>query len=347
MRIIRGQSNLARLGPTLAAGAVTIGNFDGVHCGHQAVLAQVQRLAAEADLTTRVVVFEPQPNEFFAPGNPTPRLTRLAEKLRLFAHFGVDEVLVLRFDDAFAALSAERFIEQILVHGLRVRALVIGDDFRFGHGRDGDFAALQAAGVRFGFDVTRAATFAQAGERVSSTRIRAALAAHRFDAAARMLGRRYCIRGRVVHGRKQGRTIGFPTANIHLGRLQVPLAGIFAVRVHGLGSEPIPGSGYVGTRPVVADNQTVLEVHLFDFAGDLYGRMLEVEFVAFVRGDLPFTSMEKLKEQIARDNAEVRQILDQQPMRRRGEPSSVLPPRNGCVAPGLAAGTEDPMGPGA
>lgn len=345
MRIIRGQSNLAQLAPTLAAGAVTIGNFDGVHCGHQAVLAQLQRLAAEAGLTTRVVVFEPQPNEFFAPQNPTPRLTRLAEKLRLFAHFGVDEVLVLRFDKAFAALSADRFIEQILVRGLHVQALVIGDDFRFGQDRDGDFAALQAAGRRFGFGVTRAATFVLAGERVSSTRIRAALAAHRFDAAARMLGRRYCIRGRVVHGRKQGRTIGFPTANIHLGRLQVPLAGIFAVRVHGLGSAPISGSGYVGTRPVVADNQTVLEVHLFDFSGDLYGRTLEVEFVAFVRGDLPFTSMEKLQEQIALDNAEVRQILARQSSSPAGQPSSVLPPRCGGVVPGLAADSEDSVGP--
>lgn len=309
MRIIRGQKNLERRADSARPGAVTIGNFDGVHCGHQAVLAQLSRLAAPADLATRVVIFEPQPNEYFASGAPPARLTRLAEKLRLLHKLGVDETLVLKFDEGFARTTAEAFVEQVLVRGLKVSELVIGDDFRFGHGRSGDFSALCAAGRRLGFAVTQADTFEMEGRRVSSTRVREALGDFRFTEVERLLGRPYRIRGRVVHGRKQGRTIGFPTVNIHLGRRQVPLAGIFAVRVFGVGDKPYEGSAYIGSRPVIEDNQTVLEVHLFDFSGDLYGRTLEVEFVAFVRGDLPFKSMEALKAQIAVDNAEVRRLL--------------------------------------
>lgn len=310
MRIIRGQHNLERHRVTAGPGAVTIGNFDGVHLGHQAVLSQLRRLAGPARLTTRVVIFEPQPNEYFAQGTPPARLTRLAEKLRLLHLTGVDEAVVLRFDAGFAQTTAEEFVDRVLVRGLHVAALVIGDDFRFGRGRSGDFEALCAAGSKFGFSVTQADTFEISGRRVSSTRVREALAGFGFAEVRRLLGRPYRIRGRVVHGRKQGRTIGFPTANIHLGRQRVPLAGIFAVRVFGIGAGAISGSAYIGSRPVIEDNETVLEVHLLDFSGDLYGRNLEVEFVAFVRGDLPFASMEALKVQIARDNAEVRRLLE-------------------------------------
>jgi len=274
------------------------------------VIAQILRLGASEGLVPRVVIFEPQPNEFFANGEPPARLTRLSEKLRLFAGLGVAETLVLRFDAAFSAMDAATFVRDILVGGLGVRRLVIGDDFQFGRGREGDFDALTAFGGDYGFQVTRADTFELGGARVSSTRIRRLLAEHRLSEAAELLGRPYSISGRVVHGRKEGRTIGFPTANIHLGRRRVPLAGIFAVRVHGLAGHPLPGSAYVGSRPVVDDDdQVVLEVHLFDFDEQIYGRRIEVEFVGWIRGDLALTSMSALKDQIARDNVDARRIL--------------------------------------
>lgn len=309
MRIIRGQHSLAAGRGTRAPGAVTVGNFDGVHRGHQKVIAQISRLGAADGLVPRVVIFEPQPNEFFAAGEPPARLTRLSEKLRLFARLGVTETLVLRFDAAFSAMDAGTFVRDILVAGLNVKRLVIGDDFQFGRGREGDFSALTAFGADFGFSVTRADTFELGGARVSSTRIRNLLAEHRLAEAADLLGRPYSISGRVVHGRKEGRTIGFPTANIHLGRRRVPISGIFAVRVHGIAGHPLPGSAYVGSRPVVEDDQIVLEVHLFDFDEQIYGRRIEVEFVGWIRDDLALASMTELKAQIARDNIDARRIL--------------------------------------
>ena len=248
MRLIRGLHNLhhSQLGS-----ALTIGNFDGLHRGHQAVLRHLQQRAAEQQLATTVMTFEPTAQEYFSPGTAPARLQRLRDKLAMLQELEVNQVHCLRFNQELAELSADAFVGQILVEGLDVRYLVVGDDFRFGKERRGDFAFLQQAGQRYGFEVVSTRTFLEGEDRVSSTRIRQALAEGDLAMAEQLLGRSYRICGRVSPGQQRGRTIGFHTANVRLHRVVSPLKGVFAVRVYGLGTEPLNGVANVGTRPTV------------------------------------------------------------------------------------------------
>jgi riboflavin kinase/FMN adenylyltransferase len=306
MELIRGLQNLR---PRHRGCVATIGNFDGVHLGHQAVIGQLAEKAQALKLPTLVVVFEPQPQEFFMGRNAPARLTRLREKLLALRRYSVDRVLVIRFDERFAAMEAQDFISQVLIGGLGLRHLVVGDDFRFGARRRGDFAMLEQAGRRYGFPVINMHTFTIEGERVSSTRVRAALAAGDLEAAERLLGRAYRVCGRVAHGDKRGRTIGIPTANIHLHREVVPLKGVFAVEMFGIEGEPRPGVANIGTRPTVDGTRTLLEVHLLDFSGDIYGAHVNVNFLHKLRDERRFASFDELKQRIHLDIAQARDFF--------------------------------------
>ncbi len=298
MELIRGLHNLA---PRHRGCAATIGNFDGVHLGHQAVLGQLAEHARGLDVPTTVIIFEPQPQEYFAPTEAPARLSRLREKLVALRRYSVDRVLCIRFDHALAELTAEQFVQRVLVDGLGVRYLVVGDDFRFGQGRGGDFAFLQECGRREGFQVVNMHTFGMDEQRVSSTRIRSALAAGELERAAALLGRPYRMLGRVAHGDKRGRTIGFPTANLFLHRKLSPVQGVYAVEMFGLEQEPVAGIANVGNRPTVDGTRALLEVHLFDFEQDIYGRQVQVDFLRKIRDEQRFESFDALREQIARD----------------------------------------------
>jgi len=303
MQIIR---NLQNLKPHHHGCVATIGNFDGVHLGHQAVLGQLAEKADELNLPLTVVTFEPQPQEVFRPEQAPPRLTRFREKVQALRRYAVDRVLVLRFNKAFSRQSPDEFIQGLLVDGLGVKYLVIGDDFRFGKDRAGDFDMLKAAGKQHGFEVVNMHTFLLDGERVSSTGVRAALATSDLNAAGKLLGRTYRMSGRVAHGDKKGRTIGFPTANIHLHRIETPLRGVFAVELFGIEGEPLPGVANLGTRPTVGGMRTLLEVHLFDFDGDIYGRHVHVDFLLKLRNERRFDSFAALTTQIMQDVAQAR-----------------------------------------
>jgi riboflavin kinase/FMN adenylyltransferase len=298
MELIRGAHNLRARHRGCVA---TIGNFDGVHLGHQAVLGQLAEKAADMGVPSTVITFEPQPQEFFAPEKAPARLTRFREKIHALRRYAVDRVLSLRFNDAFARIPASEFVERILIDGLDVRYLVVGDDFRFGHNRAGNFDMLRDAGERHGFQVVNMHTFSIDGERVSSTRVRQALERGDLSEAEKLLGRPYRMSGRVAHGDKRGRSIGFPTANIHLHRKKTPVQGVYAVEMFGLDREPIAGVANVGNRPTVGGTRTLLEVHLFDFNGDIYGRHVDVDFVHRVRDEKRFDSFEQLKDQIELD----------------------------------------------
>lgn len=298
MELIRGLHNLKL---RHRGSVATIGNFDGVHLGHQAVIGQLAEEAADAHLPTVLITFEPQPMEYFRPQQAPARLTRLREKLQALRRFSVDRVLCLPFNRALAQMPAEAFIRRVLVEGLGVQYLVVGDDFRFGKDRVGDFAMLQAAGKEFDFQVVNMHTFMIDGQRVSSTRVREALNRGDLAAAERLLGRSYRMSGRVAHGNKLGRQLGFPTANIHLHRKATPLQGIFVVEVFGLDGEPLPGVASLGTRPTVDGKKTILEVYLFDFDRDIYGKHLQVSFLHKLRDEVRYTTLEALKVQIARD----------------------------------------------
>jgi riboflavin kinase/FMN adenylyltransferase len=283
--------------------ALTIGNFDGVHRGHRALVDRVAARARELDLTSCVLTFEPHPREFFAGEAAPARLTRLRDKLELLEAAGVGRVHVARFDARFAALSAQRFVEEALVSGLATRWLLVGRDFRFGARRTGDYAALEAAGARHGFEVESMPDVLFDGVRVSSSTVRAALQAGEIAAAERLLGHPYTISGRVVHGAKLGRKLGFPTANIVLRR-PPPLSGIFVVEVDDLGR----GVASLGRRPTVNPvPMPLLEVHLFDWDdSDLYGEHLRVRFLKKLRDEQKYEGLEALKQAIARDARQAR-----------------------------------------
>jgi len=298
MKFIRGIHNLRE---QHRGCVLTIGNFDGVHRGHQALLARLREEGRKRKLPVVVMLFEPQPLELFAADKAPARLTRLREKLRYLQKAGVDAVLCLRFDRRFAAQSAHSFVADLLVDKLDVRFLAVGDDFRFGAGREGDFLLLQKAGHDYGFDVISTQTFCDDGRRISSTAVRQALAADDLPLANALLGHPFSISGRVVHGDALGRTIGFPTANLPLRRYVSPVKGVYAVEVHGLGDKPLPGVANIGTRPTVAGIRQQLEVHLLDIAIDLYGRHIEVVLCEKIRNEQRFASLDALKEQIARD----------------------------------------------
>ena len=318
MLLIRGLHNLRAAHRDCVA---TIGNFDGVHLGHQAVLEALTARARAAGLPSLVIIFEPQPMEFFCPDQAPARLTRLREKLEAIGNFGIDRVLLIRFDARFARVDAQEFVRRILVGKLAIRHLYVGDDFRFGKDRAGDFDLLRTMGREAGFGVESLDTVAEAGDRVSSTRIREALQQGDLAHAERCLGRRYRICGHVAHGNKRGRTIGFPTMNVGLLRRSTPLRGVFAVQVLGLADRPLPGVANIGNRPTLAgDDRFLLEVHLFDFAGEVYGRHVEVDFVEYIREERRFESFEALREQIGRDAERAREIhrLDARAHRKSG-----------------------------
>jgi riboflavin kinase/FMN adenylyltransferase len=298
------------LAPRAGPVALTIGNFDGVHRGHQAMLARVIAAARERGVAAAVLTFEPHPRELFTPLSAPTRLTSLREKLELLAAHGVDHVHVQSFSRAFAALPAEEFVARLLVAGLRARWVLVGDDFRFGAKRLGDVALLAAAAARHGFELERMPTVTAGGTRVSSSAVRDALAGGELGRARELLGRAYSISGRVVPGHRLGRKLGFATANVQLKHNRPPLAGIFAARVHGAGAAPRDGVASLGVRPTVhADGKPVLEVHLFDFTADLYGAHLRVEFLAKIRDEERYPDLDALKAQIARDCDAARTIL--------------------------------------
>lgn len=291
--------------------ALTIGNFDGVHLGHQEMLGELKRAAARLALPSAVLTFEPHPREFFAPKNAPPRLTTLREKLELLEAQGVDEVFVLRFNQTLANTSAEDFVRQLLVHKLQVRWLLVGDDFKFGARRSGDFATLKQAGQRFGFECHSLESFHHEGLRVSSSAVRAALEAGQMEQAASLLGRPWFITGRVCHGAQLGRGLGYPTANIALGHRNPAVTGIFVVSVQNLGDHPRPAVASLGVRPTVElGAPPLLEVHLFDFHQNLYGKRLHVNLLHKLRDEETFPNLESLKAQIDRDATAARHYFE-------------------------------------
>jgi riboflavin kinase/FMN adenylyltransferase len=306
MELVRGLHNLR---PGHRGCAATIGSFDGLHLGHQAVLEQLAEQAAGRRLPATLVTFEPQPREYFMPDAAPPRLTRFREKLELLRHYGVDRVVCLRFNHYLASLTADAFIQTVLLDGLDVKYLVVGDDFRFGSERNGDFSLLVQAGQRHGFPVVNMHTVSAGNGRVSSTRIRESLRAGDLAAAEALLGRPYRMSGRVAHGDKRGRTIGFPTANIFLHRAAVPVEGVFAVQLTGIDEQPLPGVANVGNRPTVDGTRSLLEVHLFDFDREIYGRHVQVGFLKKLRAERKFASFDKLKEQILLDAGHAREFF--------------------------------------
>lgn len=302
-KIIRGLSNLPE--PQCACVA-TIGNFDGVHLGHQAVLTQLAMKADMLSLPAVVISFEPQPYEYFVPQKAPARLTRFREKVEALRAYSIQKLCVLRFNQQLAAMTANEFIEKLLVTGLRVKYLVVGDDFRFGHDRQGDFALLQQAGQQYGFQVVNMHTFAIDQQRVSSTRIREALRQGDLMQAEKLLGRPYRMSGRVAHGDKRGRQLGFPTANIHLHRAKVPLSGVYAVQLFGIEEEPVNGVANIGIRPTIGGGKALLEVHLLNFNREIYGEHVQVHFLQKIREETQFSDLAALTTQIHKDSEAAR-----------------------------------------
>ena len=290
-----------------------IGAFDGLHLGHRALVRQATARARELGVDATVVSFDPLPREFFAKGDRPPRLMLPRAKFEGLRALGVDVVGMLRFNAALAAMPAEAFVRELLVERLGVREVWVGPGFRFGQGRHGDLALLQAIGVDAGFSAHAIAPVLLGGEPVSSTRIRAALAAGDFDLAERLLGRRYVVGGHVVRGRQLGRTLGFPTANLRFGGRHPALRGVYATLVHGVGEQPWRSVSSFGTRPTVDGIEPLLEAHLFDFDGDLYGKRIEVEFVAKLRDEERFPDLASLVKQMRIDATRAREILQQRP----------------------------------
>jgi riboflavin kinase / FMN adenylyltransferase len=288
---------------------VTIGSYDGIHLGHQALLARVAEHAARCRAPAALLTFEPLPREYLVPRDPPARLTTLRERWRILDGASLDYLLLLRFDDALRTLTPEAFA-QLLAYELRAQVVVVGHDFRFGHKGAATAAVLAAAGTRLGFAVDVLEPVTVEGERVSSSGIRASLAAGDFARAQRWLGRPWSMRGRVLRGTRLGRELGFPTANLALARRRSPVAGIFAVRVRGIGEEALPGVASLGTRPTIGGVEPLLEAHVFDFEGDLYGREIEVEFVAKLRDEQRFATLAALTAQMHCDAAGARRILE-------------------------------------
>ena len=289
---------------------VCIGAFDGLHLGHRALVGRAVSRARALGLPAVALSFEPLPREFFAKGAKPPRLMLSRAKLEGLYDLGCDGVGLLRFDAKFASMSAEDFVRDVLVKRLAVREVWVGPEFRFGKGRSGDIALLKAMGAEFGFSAHEIEPVQLDGERVSSTRIRAALTSGDFDSATRLLGRPYAIGGHVVRGQQLGRTLGYPTANLRYGGKTPALRGIYATWVHGVADAPWPSVSSFGTRPTVFGTEPLLEAHLFDFDGDLYGQRIFVEFVARLRDEEKFPDLPSMVAQIQRDDEQARAILN-------------------------------------
>lgn len=292
-------------------GIVTIGSFDGVHRGHQTLIARTLARARSEGRPALIVSFEPMPREYLSPDTAPARLTNFRERWRLFEQSGLDAFVLLRFNDALRQMSGEEFL-QLLTRDLGVAGIVVGHDFRFGRHGESNAAFLEAASARGGFWVDVIEPVQLEGERVSSSVLRAALASGDLPRAARLLGRPYTMRGRVVAGQQLGRTLGFPTANIRVRRRRLPLRGVFAVRVHGIAASPLGGVASLGTRPTVGGVEPLLETFVFDFSGDLYGRELEIEFVAHLRDELRFESVELMVVQMQVDARTAREWVTEQ-----------------------------------
>ena len=306
MELIRGMHNLRERHRGCVA---TIGNYDGVHRGHQHMIAAVRARADALGVPAVVITFEPTPREFFGGPAAPSRLTRLREKLQALALYGVDRVVVLRFDQRMQAMGADEFVQRLLVAGLGVHHMVVGHDFHFARRREGTIETLRSAGAANGFTVEEVGQFLLGAERVSSSLVREALNRGELERATHLLGRPYRMAGRVRLGKRLGRTLGYPTANLALQRKVVPLWGIFAVRVSGAGLIDHPAVSSLGTRPTVNGTDPLLEVHLFDFDGDLYGQHLDVDFVARLRDEQKFESLDALVAQMHRDAAAARALL--------------------------------------
>lgn len=311
MKVFRGLPNAESRRPC----ALTIGNFDGVHRGHRALLARVREAADRLGIETAVMTFEPHPREYFAQlagdaARAPRRIANLRDKLQALEACGVDRVIVEHFGASFASQSPERFIEEVLVGGLHVKWLIVGDDFRFGARRAGDFRMLAEAGRRFGFEVVSLPTVMLGEARISSSAVREALHEGDFARAQELLGHPYAISGHVQHGRKLGRTIGFPTLNLKIAHKRPAVSGIFVVRVHGLADGPLPAVASLGVRPTVEDNgRVLLEVHIFDYAGNCYGKRVSVEFLQKLRDEEKYDTLDALTQAIANDARAAREFF--------------------------------------
>jgi len=308
MEIIRGLKNLSANQRGCVA---SIGNYDGVHLGHQAVIRQLIAKGDELDLPKMVITFDPHPQEFFSPDRSPPRLMSATDKFRALHQYGVDRILCLRFNREFSNIEAETFIEEYLVKGIGVSYLVVGDDFRFGRGRRGDFGMLQQAGTKYGFEVTHTETWQVDGQRVSSSRVRDMLLNGDMKKVTELLGRPYQVSAHVAHGEKRGRQLGFPTANLFLRRKKVPISGVFVVEVEGLDTGNLPGVANVGVRPTVDGTIPCLEVHLLDFEEDIYGHRIGVNFLHKLREEKKFASLDSLRSQISQDADNARRFFKQ------------------------------------
>jgi len=307
VEIIRGIGNLRE---RHHGAVVSIGNFDGVHRGHQAIVERLLEEGRRLDVPTVAVTFEPHPLEFFAGSEAPPRIMTFRQKVEALADLGVDRVLCLRFNRELANTMPEDFVRRILVNGLGVRHVLVGDDFRFGRDRGGDFSFLEQCGTRFGFGVSNTPTIRVADERISSSAIRICLAKGDFPRAQRLLGRPWQVSGHIAHGDKRGREWGFPTINLYPRWHRPPVTGIFAVRVSTAGGlNNHPGAGYIGRRPVIKSNKLVVEVNLLDFDGDLYGQRATVNFVAKIRDDRHFEKPEELEKQMRQDVLDIERHL--------------------------------------
>ena len=293
----------------LAPSVITIGNFDGLHLGHQQVISTVVARAKEVNLVSVVVLFEPQPLEFLQGQNTPARLTRLREKITLLMQTEIDHVVVIAFNQVLALMRAQEFIRDILVSQLQTKHVIIGDDFHFGYQREGDIQLLQTQGKALGFKVESYPEFKIDGLRVSSSRIRQALADNNLQLTERLLGRKYSLSGRVAHGHKRGRTIGFPTANIFLHRDKSPVLGVYAVQMRGVDMRPLNGVANIGSRPTVDGTRILLEVFLFDFNRDIYGYHVEVDILHKLRAEKRYDSFDELKVQIFKDVAEAKDFF--------------------------------------
>jgi len=309
VKVFRGLPNAESRAPC----ALTIGNFDGVHRGHQSLLARARAAADARGLPLTVMTFEPHPREFFMPDRAPTRIALLRDKLESLRRQGVDRVVVEHFNAHFAAQTPAEFVRNVLVDGLHTRWLLVGDDFRFGAKRAGDFTYLQAAGAQFGFEVEQMGSVSESGIRISSSAVREALAKGDLEHARRLLGHGYAISGHVVHGQKLGRSLGFPTLNLRISHRKPAVSGIFVVQVHGLAEEndrPLPAVASIGVRPTVDDSgRVLLEVHLFDYHASVYGKLVRVEFMKKLRDEARFDSLDALKDAIAQDCIDARNFF--------------------------------------
>lgn len=305
MNLIRGKHNIPTQFP---ATVITLGNFDGVHRGHQQLIFKLKELAEVYQCPSLLITFEPLTHELFA-REKLPRLMRFQEKYQTLQEFEIDHLLCIRFDKKFAQISAEDFIKNILVDRLNAKAVIVGDDFRFGANRQGDFALLQQLGKKYGFEAQQMTTLTIQDERVSSSRVRMALQAGDLISAQHYLGRNYSLIGKVVRGEQRGRKLGFPTANIDLHRRLVALSGVFVVRALGLNHQPVYGVANIGVRPTFQGTRVLLEVHFFNFDQDIYGRKIKIEFLNKIRDEQRFEKFEHLIAQIHKDIESAKRYL--------------------------------------